>query len=101
MEEAERLAKALKRLFELGRDEAVDLADELDSLYNQLKFEAMGALWDPEQRRGEAEKLVEMAAELLGKKDRSLLETLALVALLDAISTSVYDRFLLYGAEEE
>ncbi|MGC9012663.1 hypothetical protein [Thermogladius sp.] len=97
--ERRELARAVERYFQLSEDEAVDLADELDTLYNNMKAKYIELLW----KRGEggegAAGILKRAVELLNKEELSQDEELILIALLDILSTDLYDRYLLYRVE--
>jgi molybdopterin/thiamine biosynthesis adenylyltransferase len=99
---SERIVSLLERYFQLSEEEAVDLADELDSLYNELKSRYLEALWKPEENRELAEKIIKRAVELVKAGSLGFEGELALIALLDILSTDLYDKHLLYrsGGEE-
>jgi hypothetical protein len=98
------IAEKLSRYFELNVDEQEELYDLADTLYNELISKYLEALASPEENKPLVESVLKMAIELLGKKERGLLEDLALIAILDIICTDLHDRlvgFVEAESEEE
>lgn len=83
----------LRKYAELRGEEAVELSEELDTLYNHLKARYLDILWEMKDTEA-VNKLVELALSLLEKSERSLIEELALIALLDIFATDLYDKFV-------
>ncbi|WP_440059451.1 hypothetical protein ACSU1N_06595 [Thermogladius sp. 4427co] len=92
----EALVKAVERYFQLSEDEAVDLADQLDYLYNDIKSKYLEALWNPSEKKELADAIIKKAIELLKLENLDIEKELELIALLDILSTDLYDKFLLY-----
>jgi len=98
------IAEKLSRYFELNVDEQEELYDLADTLYNELISKYLEALASPEENKPLVESVSKTAIELLGKKERGLLEDLALIAILDIICTDLHDRlvgFVEVESEEE
>ncbi|MEM4769856.1 MAG: hypothetical protein QW579_04465 [Desulfurococcaceae archaeon] len=86
------IVSRLSRYFQLSEDEALDLYDELDTLYNELKARFLEALVYPDRNRELVERIFDMVSKLLTKESRTLEEDLLLIALLDILSTDLHDR---------
>jgi len=96
------LLDKLERYFELSEEDALDLYDELDTLYNELRSKYLAALLEPDKNRELAEKIFDLTKKLLLKDERSLEEELTLIALLDILATDIHDRVVgLVTAESE
>ncbi|MEM4224402.1 MAG: hypothetical protein QXX93_00380 [Desulfurococcaceae archaeon] len=86
------ITSRLSRYSQLSEDEALDLYDELDTLYNELKARFLEALVCPDRNRELVERIFDMVSKLLTKESRTLEEDLLLLALLDILSTDLHDR---------
>ncbi|MEM4889347.1 MAG: hypothetical protein QXJ64_07915 [Thermosphaera sp.] len=86
------IASRLSRYFQLSEDEALDLYDELDTLYNELKARFLEALVYPGRNKDLVDRIFDIVSKLLTKESRTLEEDLMLIALLDILSTDLYDR---------
>lgn len=92
----------LDRYFQLSDEEALDLYDDLDTLYNDLKAKFLEALVYPDKNRELVDKVLGTAVQLLKKESRTLEEELVLIALLDILATDLHDRTIGFiPAEEE
>ncbi|MEM4912997.1 MAG: hypothetical protein QW579_02205 [Desulfurococcaceae archaeon] len=95
------IASRLSRYFQLSEDEALDLYDELDTLYNELKARFLEALVYPDRNRELVERIFDMVSKLLTKESRTLEEDLLLLALLDILSTDLHDRTIGFVEAEQ
>ncbi|MEM1879126.1 MAG: hypothetical protein QW721_03605 [Desulfurococcaceae archaeon] len=95
------IASRLSRYFQLSEDEALDLYDELDTLYNELKARFLEALVYPDRNRELVERIFDMVSKLLTKESRTLEEDLLLIALLDILSTDLHDRTIGFVEAEQ
>ncbi|MEM4827835.1 MAG: hypothetical protein QXK07_07350 [Desulfurococcaceae archaeon] len=86
------ITSRLSRYFQLSEDEALDLYDELDTLYNELKARFLEALVYPDKNRELVDRILNMVSKLLTKESRTLEEDLLLIALLDILSTDLHDK---------
>jgi hypothetical protein len=86
------ILEKLDKNFELSEDDALDLYDELDTLYNELRSKYLTALAEPERNKEIIEKIFDVTKKLLLKNERNLEEELALIALLDILATDIHDR---------
>ncbi|MEM4596336.1 MAG: hypothetical protein QXQ91_03745 [Nanopusillaceae archaeon] len=95
------IVSRLSRYFQLSEDEALDLYDELDTLYNELKARFLEALVYPDKNRELVDRIFDMVSKLLMKESRTLEEDLLLIALLDILSTDLHDRTIGLVEEEQ
>ncbi|MEM1618935.1 MAG: hypothetical protein QXE77_05230 [Desulfurococcaceae archaeon] len=95
------IVSRLSRYFQLSEDEALDLYDELDTLYNELKARFLEALVYPDRNRELVERIFDMVSKLLTKESRTLEEDLLLIALLDILSTDLHDRTIGFVEAEQ
>ena len=95
------ITSRLSRYFQLSEDEALDLYDELDTLYNELKARFLEALVYPDRNRELVERIFDMVSKLLTKESRTLEEDLLLIALLDILSTDLHDRTIGFVEAEQ
>ncbi len=103
MSSTKSLLEKLERYFELSEKDALDLYDELDTLYNELRSKYLAALLEPNKNRELAEKIFDLTKKLLVKDEKSLEEELTLIALLDILATDIHDRvvgFMIAESEE-
>jgi len=90
----EDIVKKLDNYFELSEDDALELYDELDTLYNELRSKYLTALLNPGENRELANSILDLTKKLLVKNEKNLEEDLLLIALLDILATDIHDRFI-------
>lgn len=95
------IKRLLDKYFSLTEEEALDLYDMLDTLYNDIKSRYLEALLRPSENEELVGKIIRLTGELLSKEERSFEEELQLIALLDILSTDVHDRTIGFITEEE
>jgi len=88
------ILEKLSRYFELSEDDALDLYDELDTLYNELRSKYLEALVEPGKNRELVERILDLTRKLLLKSEKSLEEELMLIALLDILATNIHDQYI-------
>jgi hypothetical protein len=84
----------LDKYFELAEDDALELYDALDTLYNELRSKYLEALVEPEKNRELTTRILDLAKTLLVKSEKSLEEELVLIALLDILATNIHDQYI-------
>ncbi len=99
---ASSLKERLLRYFELSDEEALELYDELDQLYNELKARYLEALIYPDKNRELVNTVINTTIALLDKPSKNTEDELMLIALLDILATDLHDRTMgLVEVEEE
>lgn len=89
----------LKKYNELSNEEASDLYDALDQLFNEARSRYLDVLWNRDENPELFDKLVNLVITMLRKHDRDLREDLILIALLDLFATDLHDK--IYGIAGE
>lgn len=96
---SDKLIELISKYTDLSEEEALELYDAVDTLYNEIKMKYLEILIDPEKNHESYIKLIDLLKTLLRKENRNIEDELQLIALLDIIATDLYDRTI--GIVEE
>lgn len=72
------LVEKISRLLELSEEEAEELYDVVDTLYNEYSSKYIEAILKPEENRELVNQFITVTKQLLEKENRSFIEELAL-----------------------
>lgn len=97
----ETIRKMLENYFVMSEDEALDLYDALDTLYNEIKSKYLELLLEPDKNKELVKRMIRVTTELLSREERTFEEELQLIALLDILATDLHDRFVGFVVEEK
>lgn len=92
------IVEKINRYFELGDKELEELYELLDDLYADYSSRFLEALGKPKEYKGFIDEFFALVKSLITKESRSMLEELALIAILDILASDLYER--LVGAAE-
>jgi hypothetical protein len=95
------LVEKISRLLELSEEEAEELYDVVDTLYNEYSSKYIEAILKPEENRELVNQFITVTKQLLEKENRSFIEELALIAALDIIAMALHDKLIGFIEVEE
>jgi len=88
------IIEKINRYFELGDKELEELYELLDDLYADHSSRFLEALGKPEEYKGFIDEFFALVKSLITKESRSMLEELALIAILDILASDLYERLV-------
>jgi hypothetical protein len=88
------IIEKINRYFELGDKELEELYEFLDDLYADYSSRFLEALGKPEEYKGFIDEFFALVKSLIAKESRSMLEELALIAILDILASDLYERLV-------
>jgi len=88
------IIERLNRYFELGDKEIEELYEVLDDLYADYSSRFLEALGKPEEYKSFLDEFFTLVKSLITKESRSMLEELALIAILDILASDLYERLV-------
>ena len=88
------IIERLNRYFELGDKELEELYEFLDDLYADYSSRFLEALGKPEEYKGFLNEFFALVKSLIIKESSSMLEELALIAILDILASDLYEKLL-------
>ena len=88
------IIEKINRYFELGDKELEEFYELLDDLYADYSSRFLEALDKPEEYKGFIDEFFALFKSLITKESRSMLEELALIAILDVLASDLYERLV-------
>ena len=92
--DSQEIIEKINRYFELGNEELEELYEFLDDLYADYSSRFLEALGKPEEYKGFLNEFFALVKSLITKESRSMLEELALIAILDILASDLYERLV-------